>query len=127
MYFQTNFWRGRSIHFEKKNEMMCLTKKLGIFKTIKNLSEKQLFASCHVPPYAFCYPSTYSNILYKIIKKFILKLFSMFVFYMFSQYPVDENKLFCIKTVIKTITFSLKKPYIVLILWIDVSHNTMAI
>ena len=33
----------------------------------------------------------------------------MFVFYMFSQYPVDENQLLCIKTVIKTITFSLKK------------------
>ena len=33
----------------------------------------------------------------------------MFVFYMFSQYPMDENKLFCIKTVINTITFSLKK------------------
>ena len=31
----------------------------------------------------------------------------MFVFYMFSQYQVDENKLFCIKTIIKTITFPL--------------------
>ena len=51
----------------------------------------------------------------------------MLAFYMFSQYPVDENKLFCIKTVIKTITFSLKKLYIFLILWIDVSPNTVAV
>ena len=33
----------------------------------------------------------------------------MFVLYMFSQYPMDENKLFCIKTVNNTITFSLEK------------------
>ena len=41
----------------------------------------------------------------------------MFVFYIFSQYPVDENKLFRIKTAIKTITFSLEKSYIFLTLW----------
>ena len=28
---------------------------------------------------------------------------------MFSQYLMDENKLFCIKTVINTISFTLKK------------------
>ena len=110
-----------------ENQQLGLGTSLEFFKAIKNLSEKQLFASCHVPPYAFCHPSTYSNIFYKIIRKFILKLFSMFVFYMFSQYPVDENKLFCIKTVIKTITFSLKKTYIFLTLWIDVIHNTVAV
>ena len=33
----------------------------------------------------------------------------MFVFHMFSQYPMNENNLFCINTVINTITFSLKK------------------
>ena len=47
--------------------------------------------------------------------------------FVFSQYPVDENKLFCIKTVDKTITFSLKKSYIFLTLWIDVSPNTLAV
>ena len=46
---------------------------------------------------------------------------------MFSQYPVDENKLFGIKTVIKTINFSLKKSYIFLTLWIDVSPNTVVV
>ena len=51
----------------------------------------------------------------------------MFVFYMFSQYPVDENKLFCNKTLIKTITFSPKKSYIFLTLWIDVNPNTVAV
>ena len=50
----------------------------------------------------------------------------MFVFYTFSQYPMDEKKLFCIKTVINTITFSLKKIEIFLTLWIDVSHITVA-
>ena len=51
----------------------------------------------------------------------------MFVFYMFSQNPVDENKLFCIKTIIKTINFSSKKSYIFLTLWIDVRPNTVAV
>ena len=51
----------------------------------------------------------------------------MFVFYTFSQYPMDEKKLFCIKTVINTaITFSLEKKEIFLTLWIDVSHITVA-
>ena len=108
-----------------ENQQLRLGTSLEFFKSNKNLSEKQLFASCHVSPYAFCHPSTYSNIFYKIIKKFILKLFSMFVFYMFSQYPVDKSKLFCIKTVIKT--FSPKKSYIFLTLWIDVSYNTVAV
>ena len=51
----------------------------------------------------------------------------MFVFYMFSQNPVDGNTVFCIKTIIKTINFSPKKSYILLTLWIDVSPNTVAV
>ena len=47
----------------------------------------------------------------------------MFVFYMFFTNPVDENKLFRNKTVIKTTIFSLKKSYIFLNLLIDVSPN----
>ena len=50
----------------------------------------------------------------------------MFVFYMFSQCPMNENKLFFIKTVINTITFSHKKTEIFLTLWIDASHITVA-
>ena len=48
-------------------------------------------------------------------------------FYMFSQYPVDENKLLCIKTVNKIIYFYLKKSKKFLTLCrppIDVSHIT---
>ena len=52
----------------------------------------------------------------------------MFVFLHVFTNPVDENKLFCIKTIIKTITFSPKKSDIFLTLWIDVlGPNTVAV
>ena len=47
----------------------------------------------------------------------------MFVFYMFSQYPVDENEQFCIKTVIIIIFFYLENKKKFLTLWGDVSHT----
>ena len=44
----------------------------------------------------------------------------MFVFYMFSQYPVNENKLFCIKTLLKLLFF-------LSTLRIDVCPDTVAV
>ena len=109
------YFHSPAVLLRFENQQLKLSTSLEFKKNIKNLSEKkQLFAS------------TYSNIFYKIIKKFILKLFSMFVFYMFSQNPVDENNLYYIKTVNKSITFPLKKSYIFLTLCIDVSPNTVA-
>ena len=38
-----------------ENQQLKLGISLEFLKSIKKLSEKQLFALCHVPPYAFCH------------------------------------------------------------------------
>ena len=58
-----------------ENQQLKLGTSLEFLKSIKKLSEKQLFASCHVPTYAFCHLPHIQTFLYKIIKQFILKLF----------------------------------------------------
>ena len=60
------------------NQQLKLGTSLEFLKTSKNLSEKNLFASCHVPPYAFCHLPHIQTFFYKIIKKFILKLLHVF-------------------------------------------------
>ena len=54
-----------------ENQQLKLGTSLEFLKSIKKLSEKQLFASCHVPPYAFCHLPHIQTFFYKIIRKFI--------------------------------------------------------
>ena len=39
----------------QENQQLKLGTSLEFLKSIKKLSGKQLFALCHVPPYAFCH------------------------------------------------------------------------
>ena len=90
-----------------ENQQLQLGTSLEFLKTIKNLSEKQLFASCHVPPYAFCHLPHIQTFFIKLLRNLISNFLACF-FFKFSQIKWMKTNCFALKPLLKLLIFLLK-------------------